>query len=141
MQLDIFAGPAGSGGRTSPEPSAATTAEILLWWLVKWQDATSLSPAMAGPAKAWQSVSTGSSNGACWMRSGSDWRSGAAACSLSSILETGPIDARYFLSPTACAGILRRAEARGKELPAPLRLALEAVAAQACEPNATAEAA
>lgn len=75
------------------------------------------------------------------MRSGSDWRSGGVACSLSSILETGPIDPRYFLSPIACAGILRRAAARGKELPAPLRLALEAVAAQACEPNATAEAA
>ena len=54
--------------------------------------------------------------------------SDAYVSSLSSILETGPIDRRYFLSPKACAGILRRAESRGKELPEALRLALESVA-------------
>ena len=32
---------------------------------------------------------------------------------------------RYFLSPKACQGILRRASARGKELPEVLRKALE----------------
>ena len=32
---------------------------------------------------------------------------------------------RYYLSPTACLGILRRASARGKELPEVLRKALE----------------
>lgn len=32
---------------------------------------------------------------------------------------------RYFLSPKACRGILHRASARGKELPAVLRIALE----------------
>lgn len=35
---------------------------------------------------------------------------------------------RYFLSATACRGILRRAEKRGKVLPEPLRLALERAA-------------
>ncbi|MBS8228181.1 hypothetical protein DYI42_18295 [Vannielia litorea] len=59
---------------------------------------------------------------------GSEWRSGAVACSLSSILETAAIPRKYFLSPTACAGILRRAEKRGKELPPALREALVAVA-------------
>jgi len=48
-------------------------------------------------------------------------------CSLSSILETGEIDRRYFLSPRACAGILRRAEKRGKDLPPSLFAALTAV--------------
>jgi hypothetical protein len=52
----------------------------------------------------------------------------AGVCSLSSILEVGEIDRRYFLSPRACAGILRRAEKRGKDLPQALRLALAAVA-------------
>ena len=32
---------------------------------------------------------------------------------------------KYYLSPRACLGILKRANARGKELPEILRLALE----------------
>jgi hypothetical protein len=48
--------------------------------------------------------------------------------SLSDILETGDVPRRYFLSATACLGILRRAEKRGKSLPLFLRAALEAVA-------------
>jgi hypothetical protein len=46
---------------------------------------------------------------------------------LSSLLE--PADAilpKYWLSAKACAGILRRASARGKDLPEALRVALEA---------------
>ena len=128
MQLGLFAVPAGSSGKTCPAHSAPTAAETLLSWLVRWQDASSLSPAMGGERKAWRAVPTASSNGACWTRNGSEWRSGAVACSLSSILETGPIDPRYYLSPTACAGILRRAEKRGKELPLALLQALRQVA-------------
>lgn len=52
----------------------------------------------------------------------------AAVCSLSQILETGPIPQRYFLSAQACRGILRRAVKRGKELPQQLARALKAVA-------------
>jgi hypothetical protein len=37
---------------------------------------------------------------------------------------------RYFLSPVACAGILRRAAARSRTLPPELQVALEAIAAQ-----------
>ena len=48
----------------------------------------------------------------------------AAACSLSQVLETILIPPKYFLSATACAGILRRAEKRGKKLPELLDLAL-----------------
>jgi hypothetical protein len=43
-------------------------------------------------------------------------------------LETGAVPQRFYLSPKACAGILRRAEKRGKELPAALDRALRAVA-------------
>ena len=46
---------------------------------------------------------------------------------LSQILES-QTSARYHLSPKACAGILRRAEKRGKVLPGALRVALLAVA-------------
>ena len=51
----------------------------------------------------------------------------AVASSLSDILERGNLPQRYFLSPKACAGILRRAERRGKTLPEHLRAALAAV--------------
>ena len=46
--------------------------------------------------------------------------------SLSDILVPGPIPERYFLTAKACKGILRRAEKRGKTLPALLQAALEA---------------
>jgi hypothetical protein len=61
------------------------------------------------------------------MRNGSEFRNGAVASSLSEILETGEVDRRYYLTQKACRGILRRAEKRGKMLPKPLRVALEAV--------------
>ena len=51
-----------------------------------------------------------------------------AVCSLSDVLEVGNVPQRYFLTAKACAGILRRAEKRGKKLPEPLKLALERVA-------------
>jgi DNA (cytosine-5)-methyltransferase 1 len=43
---------------------------------------------------------------------------------LSRILEAAP-HPKYYLSKTACLGILRRAEARGKELPPVLAAALK----------------
>ena len=43
---------------------------------------------------------------------------------LSQILEENP-DPKYNLTPKACAGILRRAERRGKKLPEALKTALE----------------
>ena len=129
MQLDFFAEQDGSFGRTCQEPSAATKDEILLSWLVQWQDATSMSPKTAGERKAWRWAKTGLSNGACLTRNGSEWRNGAAACSLSSMLETGQIAPQFFLSAMACAGILRRAAgSRGKKLPHVLARALREVA-------------
>ena len=53
----------------------------------------------------------------------SEQHSGAGACFLSAILEENAQD-RYFLSPKACVGILRRAERRGKDLPPLLKAAL-----------------
>jgi len=48
--------------------------------------------------------------------------------SLSDILETGDVPQRFYLSAKACAGILRRAESRGKDLPPALFEALTVVA-------------
>lgn len=49
---------------------------------------------------------------------------GARGSSLSQILEDS-VPKKYYLTPTACLGILRRARERGKELPLRLKLALE----------------
>jgi hypothetical protein len=63
----------------------------------------------------------------------SAWPNDASVCSLSRVLETGPIPQRFFLSAKACSGILRRAEKRGKELPTTLRRALAQVAGDLSE--------
>ena len=60
----------------------------------------------------------------------SEWPNDADVCSLSQVLETGDIPQRFYLSPKACAGILRRAEKRGKELPEALKVALRQVATE-----------
>ena len=52
-------------------------------------------------------------------------RSEGGVCSLSDVLETAPLPQRFSLSPKACAGILRRAKRRGKQLPPMLQAALE----------------
>lgn len=85
---------------------------------------------------AWSNSGMGSPT-ECWTLSTSEWTGldglslkDDGVCSLSDILETGPVPQRYFLTQRACAGILRRAEKRKRELPEPLRLALAAVAAR-----------
>ena len=65
----------------------------------------------------------------------SEWPNDAVVCSLSQVLEQTLIPQRFFLSSKACAGILRRAEKRGKKLPELLRQALQQVMTQAEAPN------
>jgi len=66
-----------------------------------------------------------------WTRSGSEWPSDAVVCSLSHVLEAmQDVPRRFYLSPKACAGILRRAEKRGKALLPMLMAALTAVASR-----------
>jgi hypothetical protein len=65
-----------------------------------------------------------------WTLSISEYPSDGVASSLLDILETGELPQRYYLSATACRGILRRAERRGKEVPGALKSALLAVASQ-----------
>jgi len=59
----------------------------------------------------------------------SDWPNDASVCSLSDILETD-VPRKYYLSPRAAVGILRRAEKRDKELPEMLYKALMSVIAE-----------
>ena len=71
----------------------------------------------------WQEMG-GASAGGHTMLSTGESPNVAVESTLSQILDlTAP--QKYCLSPKACAGILRRADRRGKELPAMLREALE----------------
>ena len=136
--------PDGQCSKTSLGYSAATTAETLLPWLEKWLGASLMYRQTDGKTPVLLSARSGLSNGQLWMRNMSEWNhipgqshSDDGVCSLSEILEAGPIAHRYFLSAKACAGILRRAEKRGKSLPPSLHAALQAVA---LEPTSTATA-
>ncbi len=83
-----------------------------------------------------ESSSTGFANsgiawaGRYWTRKTSESRNAADACSLSQVLES-EVSERYYLSAKAAAGILRRAERRGKKLPERLEAALRTVAGRA----------
>ena len=101
----------GSSGRTSPECCPST------------EDGR-LEPSSG----RWQTSGTGSLT-EFWTLSSSECPSAVVASSLLDILEGGRLPLRYFLSAKACAGILRRAENRGRSLPPLLRTALERVAA------------
>ena len=57
-------------------------------------------------------------HGEFWTRNSSAWPSDASVSFLSECLEAPPVPARYYLSPTACAGIIRRARRRGRSLAA-----------------------
>lgn len=65
-----------------------------------------------------------SSRGESWMLNTLEFHSGVVESSLSDILETGEVPQKFFLSPKACKGILRRAKNRGKTLPEALETAL-----------------
>ena len=68
------------------------------------------------------------SRGVSLMPNISEWPNDADVCLLSQVLEKGSIPQKFFLSAKACAGILRRAEKRGRSLPPLLQTALERVA-------------
>src|SRR5258707_15883061 len=93
----------------------------------RWTDVWSL-PRDAGRTRVWDRLQ---SSGRSAFRS---TPATGVASSLLDILETGEPPQRYYLSATACRGILRRAEKRGKELPEALKSALQAVASQTLPP-------
>jgi len=82
---------------------------------------------LAPSSGRWQNSGMGSPT-EYWTLNGLESPSAVAVCSLSHTLETGDVPQRYYLSAKACSGILRRAERRGKKLPAQLLAALTAAA-------------
>ena len=152
MQLSIFslveppASPSASPGSEKDWTIRAATWPSSIW---DWLTATGptgwfgrMSPASCHRAAdgtlvpssgAWANSGMGGPT-ECWTLSTSEhaafpvpFPSGDAVCSLSDILETGDLPQRYFLTAKACAGILRRAGNRGKDLPTMLQEALSAV--------------
>lgn len=111
---------AGSSGKTSLASCHKTTDGRLAPSSGRW--ATS---GMGGPTES-------------WTRSMCEWTdtlvpspSDDGVCSLSHVLEDSrDVPERFYLSPKACAGILRRAERRGKTLPAQLEETLRSVVGQ-----------
>ncbi len=77
----------------------------------------------SGRTPEWCEAEALISLGACTMPNISEQHSGVGACFLSRILKEHAPE-KYYLSPKACAGILRRAERRGKDLPPLLKAAL-----------------
>ena len=106
-------GPSGWSGRTSPACCRLTEEKRLEPSSEGWGNS-----GMGGPTES-------------WTLSISDWPNDASVCSLSQVLEAGNVPRRFYLTPRACAGILRRAEKRGKALPVSLLQALLIVATQA----------
>lgn len=80
----------------------------------RWQNA-----GMGSPTEFWTLSTSEHAD------TGEPFLSGGAVCSLSDILETGDVPRRYYLTPKACRGILRRAEKRGRVLPPSLQTAME----------------
>ncbi len=110
-QMSLFSPAAGSSLRTFPDFFPAKTDEI--------------SPSFS---RRWPTSGFTTSPGECWTADTSECPSGGGvSSSLADVLEAD-VPAKYFLSPRAAAGILRRAEKRGRMLPAHLAAALEAVA-------------
>lgn len=82
----------------------------------------------AGAVRVWLLDQRELPAGVAWtLDTGVSRNVGNASSSLADVLETS-VAPKYYLSPRACQGILRRAAKRGKELPPALQAALEAVA-------------
>lgn len=89
-------------------------------------------------SRRWPSSGFTTSPGECWIADTSECpNEGAVSSSLPDVLEDD-VPQRFYLSPRAAAGILRRAEKRGRELPSALAKALSALSTgKAEEPTTT----
>lgn len=132
--LDLM-GDLPSSGKTSPGSSQTKETPLDVSWEVLSEQMMPCErqTGRAGPALAWLPGQGHGQLGGFSMLNISEWPNDAGVCSLSSILEIGSIPPRFYLSEKACAGILRRAEKRGKELPPALRQALVGVAEKTCQ--------
>lgn len=128
--------PPSSFGKTCPECSTLKTTHSDVSWLEYVERTFPLKYRTAGgQAQVSLPVQKGAQHGAHSMLNFSECPNAAKESSLSQVLVTGSIPQKYFLSARACAGILARAQKRGKILPHSLRAALERSAKQMTKPE------
>jgi hypothetical protein len=103
-------------------------------WLPPWSEQPTLFGSDRDDGiRVWLMEEVEPLHGACWTPDTSEWPNGGEGflrVSLSEVLQRIGQDERYWLSPKACRGILRRANRRGKALPEALQAALESRASQ-----------
>jgi hypothetical protein len=116
--------PLGFCGKTSLALSPATTEPTLLPCCGESQAHSPSCPMGDGGLPESALDQSELQSGGCLTLNGSEWPSDGVACSLSAVLEAN-VDRRFYLSPRACYGILRRAEKRGRDLPISLEIALQ----------------
>ena len=151
--VTLISSPGGSPARTSASPVAApdspesvpdcggsSTGSLTLfdpephsWKTLRGSSAVTAAETWGRSSKPWLTSGMGGPT-ASSTRNTSACPSGDAACScspsLAEILEPNALP-RYSLSPRAAAGILRRAEARGRTLPPVLEATLASLASRA----------
>ena len=125
----------GLSGKTSQECSVSTRGETSRRFFRLCADGKLEYPTEDGETSESQETHRGGTSaclGECWTCSMSEWTAfperfhkDEGVSSLSDILVVGNVPPRYYLSSLACAGIIRRAELRGKELPQILKDALK----------------
>lgn len=111
--MSLFGQEDGSSLRTSPAFSLPTADGTWESWSQRWPT----SGFLTSPTEFWTADTSECPNG------------GGASSSLPDVLEAD-VHPRFSLSPKAAAGILRRAEKRGRELPPALAKALRELASQ-----------
>ncbi len=132
--------PASEKGGKANDPSSSSTSSGKLRQRFRsgssWRTSPACSlfeeePTSESSSPLW-STSGIASPGECWTRGSSGCPSDVdVSSSLRDILEPpDQIPQKYWLSARAAAGILERASRRGRALPEPLRVALEAVASR-----------
>ena len=107
----------GTTSKPSSKPSAKSQTPMLQYLSLKKESGARLDA-------SWATVTA--LPGVCMTLNTGESPSVARESTLSQILQANAPE-KYYLSPKACAGILRRAERRGKELPTMLKEALEEV--------------
>lgn len=115
-------------GKTSQERSQATKewTSVLFWRNIQSPKFQYLN-LESGPQPEWLEADDAMLHGEPLMLNIGESPSVAQESSLSQILQKPEdVPQKYYLSPKACIGILRRAKQRGKELPMQLKKALEA---------------
>src|SRR5690606_38907054 len=121
---------------SDPDSSSSSCVSLMNSLPVGFSSRTSLAFCQATEEGTWASSSGRWGNSGmgtptvCLTLNTSEWPKDAVVCSLSDVLETQPVPSRYYLSPKAARGVLRRAEKRGASLPPSLQAALERLAQQ-----------